>query len=91
MKVFLTEEQKKEIIETLDRIGIESYPEYYDPFAESQNLDKQDVILYVSYNGKTKLIKCFDVPLFTEPAADEKGAALIDLLERILNMVGVNE
>ena len=86
-KVFLTEEQKKEIIETLDRIGIENYPEFYDPFAEHKSLDKQDVILYVSYNGKTKLIKCFDVPPFTEPAADEKGADFISLCDMLINTV----
>ena len=79
--------QKKEIIETLDRIGIENYPEFYDPFAEHKSLDKQDVILYVSYNGKTKLIKCFDVPPFTEPAADEKGADFISLCDMLINTV----
>lgn len=83
--LLLTDDQKAEIYGLIRNLKPETYPDEYNPLKGSSE-PSRNIILTVSYNGKTKTISCTDVSLANTPKGN-KGKKFMLLHDRIVEII----
>lgn len=82
---FLSDEQKAELFELISDMEPETYPDNYNPI-DGETRPAMNIVLSVTYNGKTKTITCAGVALVGK-ADGIAGEKFMAVYNRIVGMI----
>lgn len=82
----LSGEDMEEIWHIINDLGMENYPEEYDPFEGVSSVPSQTIILSTVTDGAQEEIRCEDIAIASD-STTKKGRAFLAAVNDIINVI----